>query len=319
MRRRDFLAATGAATAGGIAGCSGTGEDTDTTTPTDGSPGTETTDGDGERTPDSTGRDDIPSSVGLDPLVQGLSIPLDMAIVSDLDITYVAEQTGLVHVVESGSKRGDPLLDFRDRVTRSYEAGLLGLALHPDFASNRRLFVRYSAPPREDTPRSYSHTFVLSEFAVTADGRSIEPDSERVLLEIPEPQSNHNAGSIEFGPDGYLHVGVGDGGAGGRPGPRSRLGLVFGRPRWQRTGRGGEPPREHPPDRRGSLDRRTAIRDPGHEPPSTGRASPNTTLGGFATRGGSPSTEAISTPVTWDRRDTKKSIWCERAGTTAGT
>ncbi|MFB6352911.1 MAG: sorbosone dehydrogenase family protein, partial [Halobacteriales archaeon] len=103
--------------------------------------------------------------------------------------------------------------------TAGGEKGLLGIALHPDFAANRRLFLRYSAPRRPGTPENYSHTFVLSEFAATADGRRIRRESERPLLEIPEPQANHNAGDLAFGPDGHLFVPVGDGGAAGDQGP----------------------------------------------------------------------------------------------------
>ncbi len=159
-----------------------------------------------------------PSSVGLDTLASGLRTPLDMAVAPDINVQYVAEQHGLIRVLENGELRSEPLLDLRDAVTTGSEMGLLGLALHPEFESNRRLFVRYSAPPREGTPSGFSHTFVLAEFRVTEDGRDARTGSERTVLTIPEPQSNHNAGSIVFGPDGYLYVGVGDGGAGGDQG-----------------------------------------------------------------------------------------------------
>jgi glucose/arabinose dehydrogenase len=192
MNRRQFLAA---AAASGLAGC-GLGESDDGTRRL---PGT-------------------PETVGLEPLATGLSGPLDIAFAPDADRRYVAEQRGLVRVHESDGLRSSPLLDLRDSVVTGFEQGLLGIALHPDFAENRRLFVRYSAPPRAGTPDGYSHTFVLSEFLVGADGRSVEADSERTVLEIPEPQANHNAGSLVFGPDGYLFVGVGDGGAGGDQG-----------------------------------------------------------------------------------------------------
>jgi glucose/arabinose dehydrogenase len=138
---------------------------------------------------------------------------------------FVADQAGLVHAIGSDGVRSDPVLDVRDRTVSlgsgTTEKGLLGLALHPDFADNRRLFVRYSAPPREDgyvgpedrkIPESVDHTFVLAEYRATEDGFRADLDSERVLLEIPEPQPNHNAGAIAFGPDDYLYVSVGDGG-----------------------------------------------------------------------------------------------------------
>jgi hypothetical protein len=93
------------------------------------------------------------------------------------------------------------------------ERGLLGLAFHPEFEENGRFFVRYSAPPTEDTPEDYDHTAVLSEFTTEGDDHeTADPDSETVLLEVPEPQFNHNAGTVLFGPDDYLYVPLGDGG-----------------------------------------------------------------------------------------------------------
>ena len=204
MRRRTVLA-TLAAGAAGLAGCS-------QTAPGDDDGGT-----DGRET---TGMapDGIPDAVALDPVAEGLRAPLDVGFVPDADRRYVAEQQGVVHVHGSDGLRSEPLLDLRKTVVTGFEQGLLGLALHPDFAENRRLFVRYSAPPRSGTPDSYSHTFVLAEFRVSEDGRTVRSGSERTVLEIPEPQANHNAGSVVFGPDGYLYVGVGDGGAGGDQG-----------------------------------------------------------------------------------------------------
>jgi len=222
MRRRQLLAACAGLTAG-FAGCASranapaTGDDggTDgsggTATSTDTSPGTgapagELQDG------------DVPDAVGLETVADGLEAPLDVAFAPAVDRRYVAEQRGVVRVHEPDGLRSAPLLDLTDRVVTGFETGLLGIALHPSFADNHRLFVRYSAPSREGTPAAYSHTFVLAEFRVSADGRSVVPDAERTVLEIPQPQGNHNAGSIVFGPEGYLYVGVGDGGAGGDQG-----------------------------------------------------------------------------------------------------
>jgi glucose/arabinose dehydrogenase len=149
-----------------------------------------------------------------------LSGPLDVAFAPDADRRYVAEQSGRLLVHEGagdgeGGLRGEPALDLREAVTAGGERGLLGVALHPEFAENRKLYVRYSAPRREGTPANYSHTFVLAEFRASADGRSVRRDTERTVLEVPQPQANHNAGSLVFGADGLLYVGVGDGGAGG--------------------------------------------------------------------------------------------------------
>ncbi|WP_255194956.1 PQQ-dependent sugar dehydrogenase [Halorarius litoreus] len=204
MHRRTFLTAALAGGAMGLAGCSGTagpGTATDTEFPP------QTASATPERTPDGTG---VPARVALQPVATGLSAPVDVVFPS-ADHRYVAEQSGIVYVQTETAD--EPLLDLRDRVETGGEKGLLGLALHP--SDETRLFVRYSAPSRSGTPANYSHTFVLAEFTLSADGMTADPDSERTLLEIPQPQSNHNAGSIVFGPDGYLYVGVGDGGAGG--------------------------------------------------------------------------------------------------------
>jgi glucose/arabinose dehydrogenase len=214
MDRRQFLAA-GLLT--GLAGCTGTTDRMATDSPTgsatpaaDGTPAT--------GSPTDTGTAALPDAVSLEPVAAGLDRPLDLASVPDSELRYVAQQGGEIAAFDGDGVRSEPLLDLTERISTGAEKGLLGIALHPEFAANRRLFVRYSAPARESTPDGYSHTFVLSEFRVGDDGRRVEADSEREILTIAQPQRNHNAGSIVFGPDGYLYVGVGDGGAGGDQG-----------------------------------------------------------------------------------------------------
>ncbi|MEF8780096.1 MAG: PQQ-dependent sugar dehydrogenase [Haloferacaceae archaeon] len=129
--------------------------------------------------------------------------------------SYIADRPGRVYLRPGGST--EAALDLTDSVMTGSERGLLGLSLHPEFASNGRLYARYSSRPRAGTPSGYSHTFVLAEFSTREDG-TIDAASERTLLEIPQPQGNHNSGPVAFGPDGYLYVGVGDGGAGGDAG-----------------------------------------------------------------------------------------------------
>ena len=109
---------------------------------------------------------------------------------------------------EQGVEEADVFLDIEDRVSdRGNEEGLLGLALDPGFGNNDYFYVYYSAAnPRRS---------VLSRF--TVDGGVADPDSERVIMEIEQPHSNHNGGQIAFGPDGYLYVGLGDGGSRGDP------------------------------------------------------------------------------------------------------
>lgn len=133
----------------------------------------------------------------------------------DGDLRYIADLTGQILIHDRDGLANEPLIDFREsqRLVEDMEGekGIVGLELHPNFAQNRKLYVRYSAPLREAMPKNFSHTFVLSEFQVSEDLRSVVPDSERCILEIAEPGINHNAGAIEFGPEGYLYVSVGDG------------------------------------------------------------------------------------------------------------
>ncbi|MFP8952672.1 PQQ-dependent sugar dehydrogenase [Natrialbaceae archaeon A-arb3/5] len=111
----------------------------------------------------------------------------------------------------------DLFLDIEDQIVNlgigelgDYdERGLLGLTFHPEFDENRRFYVRYSAPERDGL--GYDHTDVLAEFQAD-ENMEVDPESERTIMEIPQPQDNHNGGRLDFGPDGYLYTSIGDGG-----------------------------------------------------------------------------------------------------------
>lgn len=153
-------------------------------------------------------------SVGVDRIADGLTQPLAIEFPRDRDFRYVADKFGKIYFLGSDGVREDPFLDISDQLVSpltNYEQGLLGLALHPNYVQNRKFYVRYSAPLREDAPSDFSHTFVLSEFRADEDLRRADPDSERIVLEITQPGPAHQAGSIVFGPDDFLYVGVGDG------------------------------------------------------------------------------------------------------------
>jgi len=196
--RRDVLAA-GLSVAVASAGCARDGGD--------GTPSTAETPG----ADDEPGSDTDRLRVGLETVTDEPAAPLAFRATPE-GTAYVADRPGRIYLLDDGE--GETALDVTDAVMTGGERGLLGLALHPDFGSTGRLYVRYSSAPRPGTPPDYSHTFVLAEFRARADG-TIDAASERTLLEIPQPQGNHNSGSLAFGPDGYLYVGVGDGGAGG--------------------------------------------------------------------------------------------------------
>lgn len=154
----------------------------------------------------------------LEQVVDGLVSPVTLTAPAGDDHLYVVDRPGLVYkVAQDGTRADAPFLDITDRVVPldpSYdERGLLGFAFHPDFANNGRAFAYYSAPLRADGPEGWNHTAVLSEFTLSEDGNSLDPSSERVLLTVDEPQMNHNGGEVLFGNDGYLYLGLGDGGA----------------------------------------------------------------------------------------------------------
>jgi glucose/arabinose dehydrogenase len=152
------------------------------------------------------------AAVALDPVADGLAAPLDFLAPAGTDRRFVVDRDGRIWEVGAGGRRSAPCLDLSDRVLLGGERGLLGAAPHPEFADNGRLYARYSAPARPETPGDYSHTSVLAEFTVDPEADVASDAEERTLLDVPQPQSNHNAGALAFGPDGHLYVGFGDGG-----------------------------------------------------------------------------------------------------------
>ncbi len=131
----------------------------------------------------------------------------------------VVQQDGVVRLLGAdGSLADQPFLDLRPHLlTLSNdfeERGLLGFALHPQFARNGRIYVTYSAPLRASAPQNWNHTRRVSEFSIKPGSRGpVELSSERVLLELDWPSRKHNGGALAFGPDGYLYIGFGDSGA----------------------------------------------------------------------------------------------------------
>ncbi len=151
--------------------------------------------------------------VGMPTLVarqvaSGLRQPLDLqSAPSDHERLYVVEQGGRIRVIRNGQLQSAPFLDVSDRISTGSERGLLGLAFHPQFASNGRLFVNYT--DRQGDTR-------IAEFHATSPDAA-DPASERRLLFARQPYTNHNGGGLAFGGDGKLYIGLGDGGSGGDP------------------------------------------------------------------------------------------------------
>jgi glucose/arabinose dehydrogenase len=172
-------------------------------------------------------------AVKLKLFAEGFTSPTALTPLNDGKGTLLlADQVGLVHLVTaSGIVRGQPFLSLSHRMAKLNlgfeERGLLGIAAHPKFKENGKIYVYYSAPLRASAPSDWNHTSRISEFTVMDnDSERIDINSEKVLLSIDQPYFNHNAGSIAFGPeDGYLYIAVGDGGnANGRGIGHSEIG-----------------------------------------------------------------------------------------------
>lgn len=152
---------------------------------------------------------ELAAAVRLVPVVSGLDRPVALVAVpgDPRRRLFVVEQPGRIRVIEGGALTSATVLDLRGRVSRANEQGLLGLAFHPRFPAERRIYVDY-------TDRAGDTQVV--EYRLGADD-AVDPASARVLLTVEQPYSNHNGGHLVFGPDGRLWVGLGDGGDAGDP------------------------------------------------------------------------------------------------------
>lgn len=148
--------------------------------------------------------------VQLSTVVNGFTAPLYLTHAGDeSDRLFVLEKTGRIKIIEGNSILPTPFLDIRNKVSTVSEQGLLGLAFHPNFESNRRFFVYYT---------DLAGDTVVSEYLSSSGDPDIaDPNSERIILQVDQPAENHNGGQIDFGPDGYFYIALGDGGSAGDP------------------------------------------------------------------------------------------------------
>ena len=160
----------------------------------------------------------LETEIELETVVEGLTAPIDLADPNDgSGRLFVVEQQGVVSVLEAGGELSTtPLLDLRPHLLQLKndfeERGLLGFALHPDFKSNGRIYVSYAAPLRASAPKGWNYTRRISELTLATDSESVDLGTERPLIELDWPSRKHNGGGLAFGPDGYLYIGLGDGG-----------------------------------------------------------------------------------------------------------
>ena len=147
-------------------------------------------------------------TIELTDFADGFSSPLALKNAGD-ERLFVVEQAGVIKIVDlNGTVNTTPFLDIQSIVNAGGERGLLGLAFHPEYQNNGYFFVHYS---------NSSGDTQISRFSVSTSNPDIaDPNSEVMLLTVSQPFSNHNGGTIAFGPqDGYLYIGLGDGGGGG--------------------------------------------------------------------------------------------------------
>jgi glucose/arabinose dehydrogenase len=127
---------------------------------------------------------------------------------------FIVEKTGRIRIVQGGSLLATPFLDISASVSKGGEQGLLGLAFHPGYRTNRKLYVDYTDTKGNTVVREYR--------ASATNPNRVAAGSGRTIIRIAQPYANHNGGMIAFGRDGYLYIGMGDGGSAGDPGNRAQ-------------------------------------------------------------------------------------------------
>jgi len=144
----------------------------------------------------------------LKPVASGFAKPLYLTHAHDQRL-FVVQQAGQIMIIEGGVTRPTPFLDIKTRVgSNGNEQGLLSVAFHPNYQKNGLFYVNYT---------NLEGSTTIARYHVSADPNVADEISEQILLTIPQPYSNHNGGHILFGPDGYLYIGMGDGGAANDP------------------------------------------------------------------------------------------------------
>ncbi len=152
----------------------------------------------------------FPPGIALEPVLGGLERPVYLTHAGNPAQVFVVEKVGRIRLVENGQLQGTPFLDITDRVgSGGSEQGLLSVAFPPDYPASLAFFVNYTDQGGD--------TAVARFRAQEGDPRLADRASEQILLRIAQPAANHNGGQLQFGPDGYLYVGMGDGGQAGDP------------------------------------------------------------------------------------------------------
>lgn len=160
---------------------------------------------------------ELPGHLQLEPAFDGLSFPVGLRHAGDgSGFRFIIERRGTIQIVDAaGTLQSQPFIDIQSLTSGSGERGLLGLAFHPDYASNGRVFINHTANGISGV--SNGDTLIVEYQVDPLDPTRLDPDSRQVLMVIAQDAANHNGGDIHFGPDGYLYIGLGDGGGGNDP------------------------------------------------------------------------------------------------------
>jgi hypothetical protein len=145
----------------------------------------------------------IGTGARLEQVAAGLSSPLYLTAPPADARLFIVEKTGGIRIVKEGALLEAPFLDLSAKVSTGSEQGLLGMAFDPEYATNGRFVVHYT---------DLAGNTVLSRLQVSADPDRADPASEQLILTVAQPAPNHNGGQVAFGPDGFLYLGLGDGG-----------------------------------------------------------------------------------------------------------
>src|SRR6185312_3317660 len=155
------------------------------------------------------------AQIKLTLVASGLSSPVFVTSAQDgTGRLFIVEQTGRIRIYANGSVLSTPFLDLEGKVSGGSEQGLLGLAFHPNFETTHKLYVNYTNLAGDTIIREYR--------TYAGNPNRVNPATGRLILKIGQPYENHNGGMLAFGPDGFLYIGMGDGGAGGDPGNRAQ-------------------------------------------------------------------------------------------------
>jgi len=161
--------------------------------------------------------------IELQPVASGFQLPTDLTHARDgSGRIFLLEKPGTIRIIKDSKVLKNPFLDIVSRVrSRESERGLLGIAFHPNYKQNGRFFINYT---------DLDGNTVVAEYRVSKNPDQALEKSERILLTIKQPAANHNGGQLQFGPDGYLYIGMGDGGgAGDRWGNAQNLKFLLGK------------------------------------------------------------------------------------------